>query len=201
MASTRVRTGLAGTAGEYHVVAELSKRGWLATITIKNAPGTDVLAQHVDTGRLVAIQTKTSTASDSFILGVKDETPTERDDAWYVLVRLRGLDQRPDFYVMPRNHVSAACFVSHRNWLVKPGRGGRAHQDNPMRQIDQSDIQSYRERWDWLLEPATHVQYELPDWFGRDVADVGLPEGHPDAARFSPAADGQAGEIRSQQGA
>ena len=33
-------TGLTGAAGEYYVAAELSRRGWLATVTIKNAPGT-----------------------------------------------------------------------------------------------------------------------------------------------------------------
>lgn len=180
MASGRVRTGLAGTAGEYHVVAELSKRGWLATITIKNAPGTDVLAQHVDTGTLIAIQTKTSTDSDSFMLNIKDETPTEKDDSWYVLVRLRGLDQRPDFYVMPRNHVAAACFVGHRNWLSKPGRGGKERRDNPMRGIHQSEIQPYREQWEWLWQPTSSVEYQLPDWFARHVVTFGLPAGHPD---------------------
>lgn len=185
MATGRVRTGLSGTAGEYHVVAELSKRGWLATITIKNAPGTDVLAQHVDTGALVAIQTKTSTDSDSFILSMKDETPTDKTDSWYVLVRLRGLDARPDFYVMPRNHVSAVCFVGHRNWLSKPGRGGRDRKDNPMRGIHQSEIQAYREQWDWLKRPATEVPYQLPEWFERHVPRIGLPESHPDAGRFS----------------
>ena len=53
-------TGLTGAAGEYYVAAELSRRSWLATVTIKNSPGTDVLAQRLDRRRLVAIQTKCS---------------------------------------------------------------------------------------------------------------------------------------------
>jgi hypothetical protein len=52
--------GLIGAAGEYYVAAELSRRGWLATVTVKNAPGTDVLAQRADTGRMFAVQTKTA---------------------------------------------------------------------------------------------------------------------------------------------
>lgn len=85
------RTGLIGAAGEYHVVAQLSQRGWLATITIKNSPGTDVLAQHVETGVLVALQTKTTEiAAQGWILGAKDETPTDRADSWYVLVGMNG---------------------------------------------------------------------------------------------------------------
>ena len=107
MASSRRRTGLIGAAGEYHVAAQLSQRGWLATITIKNSPGTDVLAQHFDTGVLVAIQTKTTEiATQGWVLGSKDESPTDRADSWYVLVAMNGELVRPDFYVVPRNHVA-----------------------------------------------------------------------------------------------
>ena len=34
-----------GVAGEYLVAAQLTLRGWLATVTLKNSPGIDVLAQ------------------------------------------------------------------------------------------------------------------------------------------------------------
>ncbi|HSI36145.1 MAG TPA: hypothetical protein VK986_21355, partial [Tepidisphaeraceae bacterium] len=49
-------TGLTGAAGEYHVAAELSRRGRLATVTIKNSPGTDVLAQRRDRSAMVAAE-------------------------------------------------------------------------------------------------------------------------------------------------
>lgn len=62
------------------MAAELSRRGWLATVTIKNAPGTDVLAQRLDDGRLVSIQTKTSTGT-GFLLGERSELPAARDDS------------------------------------------------------------------------------------------------------------------------
>ena len=62
----RMPTGLTGAAGEYYVAAELSRRGWLATVTIKNAPGTAVLAQNPITKLTVAIQTKTSSGGTSF---------------------------------------------------------------------------------------------------------------------------------------
>jgi hypothetical protein len=72
-------------------------------MTIKNSPGTDVLAQHLATGTLIAVQSKTTTAGDTWVLSAKDEIPTQREDAWYVLVALGGLDQRPDFFIVPRN--------------------------------------------------------------------------------------------------
>jgi hypothetical protein len=87
-------TGLTGAAGEYHVAAELSRRDWLATVTIKNSPGTDVLAQRRDRRRIVALQTKTASRGSLFRLSVKDEDPGERDNEWYALVALGELTER-----------------------------------------------------------------------------------------------------------
>jgi hypothetical protein len=182
------RTGLIGAAGEYHVAAQLSQRDWLATITIKNSPGTDVLAQHVESGALVAIQTKTTeTAAQGWILSAKDETPTDRVDSWYVLVGMNGETARPDFYIVPRNHVSAHLHVGHQHWLRTPGKGGKVHQDNGMRNIYPAEVQAYKEDWDALLAPTTGRPYALPDWFAAYAVELGLPDGHPDAGRFAAA--------------
>src|SRR5436190_4554604 len=97
-------TNITGAAGEYHVAAELSRRGWLATVTIKNSPDTDVLAQHPHTERLLAVQTKTASPRNRFRLKKKNETPASRDGQWFVLVGLRGEFERPDFYIIPRDH-------------------------------------------------------------------------------------------------
>jgi hypothetical protein len=182
------RTGLVGAAGEYHVAAQLSQRGWLSTITIKNSPGTDVLAQHVDDGTLVAIQTKTTTVSDSWVLGVKDERPSPRTDSWYVLVALRAVTERPDFYVIPRNHVSAYLYVAHREWLRSPGRSGKPRLDNPMRNMYPAELQAYKEDWAALTSATSARPYALPEWFIACVGEIGLPAGHPDAAMFGAAA-------------
>lgn len=185
MAGGNKRTGLIGAAGEYHVAGQLSQRGWLATITIKNSPGTDVLAQHADTGILIAIQTKTTEiASQGWILGSKDETPTERTDSWYVLVGMNGDAVRPDFYIVPRNHVSAHLYVGYQHWLRTPGKGGKVHQDTPMRNIYPPEVQAYKEDWAALLKPTSDRPYELPDLFLQRVGEIGLPKGHPDAMIF-----------------
>src|SRR5204862_3077508 len=83
-------TGLTGAAGEYYVAAELSRRGWPATATITNAPGTDVLAQDPETKRTVAIQTKTSSGGIKFTLGERDERTYPQDPGWVVVVGLAG---------------------------------------------------------------------------------------------------------------
>ena len=93
-----IPTNLTGAAGEYYVAAELSRRGWLATVTIKNAPGIDVLAQELATGRTVAIQTKTSTHGTSFHFGPRDQETLEDDPGWMLLVGLGvAPTERPRF--------------------------------------------------------------------------------------------------------
>ncbi|MDQ5819978.1 MAG: aspartate ammonia-lyase, partial [Actinomycetota bacterium] len=110
--ASRVQTGLVGAAGEYYVAAELSRRGWLATVTIKNAPGTDVLAQHGDQRELaVSIQTKTSSNTNSFQIGAKAESVATGDRQWFVLVGLTPLGERPVFYIVPHDVVAGCIFA------------------------------------------------------------------------------------------
>jgi Holliday junction resolvase-like predicted endonuclease len=50
---------ITGVSGEYFVAAELSRRGWVAVITLKNTPNIDVIATTPDGKRTLNIQVKT----------------------------------------------------------------------------------------------------------------------------------------------
>src|ERR1700730_1910834 len=72
-----------GVAGEYFVAAELSRRGFVASLTLRNTRGIDVLASNADATKSVGIQVKTSQValkedrrySDAhWMLNVKAET-------------------------------------------------------------------------------------------------------------------------------
>jgi hypothetical protein len=154
---------LTGAAGEYYVAAELSLLGWLATVTIKNAPGTDVLARSLESGRVLAVQTKTKSGGN-FTLTAGDELPTDSDNEWYALVELpeKSLQsQRPTFYLVPRNVVAALIFTQHNEWLATPGRRGQRHRDNARRVIRPSDVQGYREKWELLHRQTSKVPLGL----------------------------------------
>jgi hypothetical protein len=60
MQRSRLGTGLSGVAGEYFVGAELARRGYIASITLRNTRGVDILASNADARRSVGIQVKTS---------------------------------------------------------------------------------------------------------------------------------------------
>jgi hypothetical protein len=59
MSESKIPSGLAGVAGEYFVAAELSRRGWIASITLRNTRGIDILATNASASRSVTIQCKT----------------------------------------------------------------------------------------------------------------------------------------------
>ena len=51
---------LAGVAGEYFVAAELSRRGYIASITLRNTRGIDIVVTNKDATKTVTIQCKTT---------------------------------------------------------------------------------------------------------------------------------------------
>ncbi len=164
-------TGLTGAAGEYHVAAELSRRSWLATVTIKNAPGTDVLAQRLDRRTVVAIQTKTASPGSQFTLNKKDESWGVADNEWYVLVGLAGDTERPNFYIVPRHVIAAFAYLVHRDWVTslgvihKPAKPGKIRQFNDRRTIRRAWLGGYEESWELLDASAWVAPYRgLPEF-------------------------------------
>jgi hypothetical protein len=94
-----------GVAGEYFVAAELSRRGYVESLTLRNTRGIDVLASNADATKSVGIQVKTYQGTrPDWLLNVKAEEDTA-ENLFYVFVCLpvRG---EPSFYVVPCGVVS-----------------------------------------------------------------------------------------------
>ena len=84
---------LTGSAGEYFVAAELSRRGVVAALTMAGTDALDILAVN-KAGKSCAIQVKTTQYEKaSWLLSSKDETPKAD---FYVFVRLNG-ESLPDY--------------------------------------------------------------------------------------------------------
>lgn len=147
--ASKIPTILAGVAGEYFVAAELSRRGWIASISLRNTRGIDILVTHQEALRSITIQCKTSQKKDKkWLLNEKSETFFS-DDHFYVFVGLGDYSARPDYHIVPSKDVADRVRQSHRLWLNTPGRSGRQHVDNSMRNFaDYDDL--YLERWELL---------------------------------------------------
>jgi hypothetical protein len=146
--TTTVPSILAGVAGEYLVAGELSRRGWIASITLRNTRGVDILASTPDLDRSVGIQVKTSQHRKAeWLLNKKAETLVD-EDLFYVFVRLNGLDM-PNYHVVPSAVVAEHTHRTHKAWLLRPRRDGQPHKDNPNRKFEDEE-EEFLDRWDIL---------------------------------------------------
>lgn len=124
---------LCGVSGEYFVAAELSRRGAIASITLRNSKGVDILASDLEAKRTVAIQVKTFQGSKrTWVLSNKAES-YYADNLFYVFVNLHGVDGRPDYFIVPSKVVAKTVKEDHLSWLNRPGKKGQAHKDSNMR--------------------------------------------------------------------
>ena len=147
--TSRLSHGLTGIAGEYFVGAELSRRGYVASITLRNTRGIDILASNADATKSVGIQVKTNQeASKKWILNEKIEKNVATN-LFFVFVRLNGRHDAPEYHIVPRADVVKYVSEDHKQWLSKPGRKGQAHKDSSIRNFADMD-EKYLDRWELL---------------------------------------------------
>lgn len=80
--TTRLTSVLSGVSGEYFVAAELSRRGYVASITLRNTRGIDILVSNVNATKSVGIQVKTrQDAGSEWVLTKKAEELPQGDIA------------------------------------------------------------------------------------------------------------------------
>lgn len=145
----KLNSVLAGVSGEYFVAAELSRLGYIASITLRNTKGVDILCSNSDATKTAVIQVKTNSSSNrSWILNQKAEDYFA-DNLFYVFVNLNNNKKHPDFFVVPSKVVAKYCKENHISWLNTPGKKGQKHKDNPMRKFADPK-EEYLNRWDLL---------------------------------------------------
>ena len=149
---TKTKGVLTGVAEEYFVAAELTIRGYIASITLRNTKGIDILVSNHDASESIGGQVKTNHGDrrKAWVLNSKAEN-SFKDNLFYVFVNLKGKNHRPDFYVVPSQIVANYVRETHQNWLETPGRGGRQHQDNSMRMFKDLNNE-YLEKWTLIDE-------------------------------------------------
>ena len=129
---------LVGVSGEYFVAAELSRRGYVASVTLRNTRGIDILATNADATRSIGIHVKTNPEHRKDWMLNQTAERMRSDTLFYVFVNLNGLDQ-PDCHVVPSEVVADYVTRDHhkatRLTLIRHFR---------------DDVNKYRDRWDLL---------------------------------------------------
>jgi hypothetical protein len=139
---------LSGVSGEYFVGAELSRRGYIASLTSKNTKGIDLLASNEDASITVGIQVKTNQGEvKSWLLNKSNEVHVS-NTLFYVFVSLNGIGM-PDYHIVPSCVVAETISKEHAQWLKTPGKNGIMRNDTNMRAFTDKNNQ-YLNRWDML---------------------------------------------------
>ena len=140
---------LAGVSGEYFVAAELSRRGYICSVTLKNTKGIDILVCNEEATKNLGIQVKTNQINKSeWVLNEKCEKLND-ENIFYVFVNLRSTDFLPEYYIVPSKVVARYTSTNHKKWLSEKGKNGQQRNDSNMRKF--KDIEKeYLGRWDLL---------------------------------------------------
>ena len=159
--SGKIKAGLGaliGNAGEHYVMAELLKRGIIAALAPRNAPGFDIFASKGNKTARIRVKTK-SEEYDIWQWNARKDRIIFRElseeDDFTVLVHL-ALDHCDlVFFIIPTKLLEGWLVHDFEEWLATPGRGGRPHSpDNRKRHLHyenyQEIMEKYRNNWDIL---------------------------------------------------
>ena len=145
----KLNTVLSGVAGEYFVAGELSRQGYLASITLRNSKGVDILCSNENATKSIGIQVKTNRGSGrNWLMSQKAEN-YYADNLFYVFVNLNDGKKEPDYFIVPSKIAAKHVTESHANWLSTPGKNGKIHTDTMMRKFTDTK-EEFLSRWDLL---------------------------------------------------
>lgn len=145
----KLSKGITGIAGEYFVAGELSRRGYMASITLRNNDSIDIHASNLADNKIFAIQVKTSQFSvREWPVGKKAENHYS-SNMYYIFVAFKKIDERPEYFIVPSKDVAKHVREGHKKWLATPGKNGQPHKDSSMRNFNDK-LGKYLDRWDLL---------------------------------------------------
>lgn len=143
------RTNELGVSGEYFVVAELTRHGYVTSLTSKNTKAIDILASSKDGKRSVSIQVKTCSNKKLNTWKLNDKVETiNSHNVFYVFVNLNE-DNTPNHFIIPSGYVAKEVKNAHQKWLNTPNKQGGQHNDTSMRtfRIDDENKAEWKDAW------------------------------------------------------
>ncbi|WP_198675831.1 hypothetical protein [Kribbella monticola] len=174
------------TVGEHWVCAMLARHGWAPALTRDGIARTDILAvaTHIEERPSIEIQVKAATRGakhTTWLLG-NASTLAASQREWFVFVMVPQPPLPPRGFIVPRDHVVAARWIIHQNWMTNPDVAtGQRNTPISQARVNEEVWAGYEDRWDLLETPTSSVPVLFPAWVReRALLDrVGLPPDHP----------------------
>ena len=176
----KINPTIVGAAGEYHVLSQLLRRGWIAALAPGGAPNMDILVTDANSKKLCAIQVKTrrDVGSDKgWHMKPRSETMIS-ENLFYVFVDIGKQPSDPTTtYILPSTVVADCIRLCHQVWLDTPGKGGRPHKDSDVRRLkpDYSYIKPITKKGKTIINP---YRSGWLDQYREKWSILGLPESH-----------------------
>ncbi|WP_124649038.1 hypothetical protein [Burkholderia stagnalis] len=152
-----------GNASQFFVAGELCRRGYAAVVTLGNTPNTDVLCSDRAGTKFVHIQVKTFVPGTlTCSVGLKAERAFGPNFFWVLAgVPHVGSAEPFRYFIVPSADMACHVAATHATWLKTPGKGGKAHRDNPVRAVSippytrpyHWSVDGYEDRWE-LIDAA-----------------------------------------------
>lgn len=145
----RLTSILSGIAGQFFVAAEISRKGHIATLTLRNTRGIDMLAARADASASVGVQVKTNQGSEKVWILDKKSEESGSENLVYIFVNLNS-GASPTFHVVPSKVVADYARESNAKWLAGTSKRGTVRKDGSMRKFKDPE-NKYRDAWEYLF--------------------------------------------------
>lgn len=149
---------LSGIAGEYFVAGELSRRGYIASITLKNTAKIDVLASDGERAVNIQVKTRSIERADGWDLGNEPLRYEGFENNFYVLVESFADSNNKDigYYIIPTDELNKITEENFQIW--KNGKNKRTGEPRKserrffrIKEHPDLNIEKYRDNWDILF--------------------------------------------------
>lgn len=140
-----------GIAGEYFVAAELSRRGYITSLTLKNTKGIDILVANESSTKVVGVQVKANRKKNKYnwILGKKSEEYV-KDNMFYVFVYIPEDSRLIEYFIVPSKRVAYEISETHKQYIDGPGKNGIKHSDTSIRTFTLTNNDESKDNWDLI---------------------------------------------------
>lgn len=166
-----------GIAGEFYVLAQLAQRGFVASFTLANTKGIDILVINPPRDHFIKLEVKTTDKplrkerlfspdpAYAWPMSEKHETITD-PRTFYCFVVLQGTSTLPLFFVVPSSYVAEYVREQHRYWVRT--RTELPDSSNKMRRfrIHPSDPLGFKDNWQLLagVSPTPQQSHVMEPW-------------------------------------
>lgn len=155
---SQARKILSGIAGEYFVAGELSRRGYIASITLRNTASIDLLASNGEKTVNIQVKTRCIERADSWNFG---DSPLEHKETknkiFYVLVEIHSdiNNKEAGYYIFSKNKLNKLVEGNFQNWKAKNKSNGEPRKSNvrifKVKDFPMLNIEKYKDNWDILF--------------------------------------------------